>query len=89
MEEFFGLSSDIQKNSETGYILFYQSREWTHTVDQGRELVDFCQRERTHGFILWRDLNSNAFLWLAGPWRMHVFGQIRRDRDSHVTKENG
>ncbi|KAL4231014.1 Ubiquitin carboxyl-terminal hydrolase 46 [Mactra antiquata] len=27
MEDFFGLSSDIQKNSETGYILFYQSRE--------------------------------------------------------------
>lgn len=27
MEDFYGLPSDIQKNSETGYILFYQSRE--------------------------------------------------------------
>uniref|UniRef100_A0A8C1G0Z5 Ubiquitin carboxyl-terminal hydrolase n=2 Tax=Cyprinus carpio TaxID=7962 RepID=A0A8C1G0Z5_CYPCA len=27
MEEFFGLTSDISKNSESGYILFYQSRD--------------------------------------------------------------
>ena len=27
IEEFFGLTSDNQKTSETGYILFYQSRE--------------------------------------------------------------
>ncbi|KAK2164277.1 hypothetical protein NP493_1423g01026 [Ridgeia piscesae] len=27
IEEFFGLTSDVQKNSESGYILFYQSRE--------------------------------------------------------------
>lgn len=28
IEEFYGLPSDISKNSESGYILFYQSREW-------------------------------------------------------------
>lgn len=28
IEEFYGLTSDISKNSESGYILFYQSREW-------------------------------------------------------------
>jgi ubiquitin carboxyl-terminal hydrolase 12/46 len=27
IEDFYGLTSDIQKSSETGYILFYQSRE--------------------------------------------------------------
>ncbi|KAI7697912.1 hypothetical protein SSS_10027 [Sarcoptes scabiei] len=26
IEDFFGLTSDTQKNSESGYILFYQSR---------------------------------------------------------------
>lgn len=29
IEEFYGLTSDISKNSESGYILFYQSRDWT------------------------------------------------------------
>lgn len=28
IEEFYGLTSDISKNSESGYILFYQSRDW-------------------------------------------------------------
>lgn len=27
IEEFYGLTSDISKNSETGYVLFYQSRD--------------------------------------------------------------
>jgi hypothetical protein len=27
IEDFFGLTTDIQKSSETGYILFYQSRD--------------------------------------------------------------
>ncbi|CDQ58333.1 unnamed protein product [Oncorhynchus mykiss] len=27
IKEFYGLTSDISKNSESGYILFYQSRE--------------------------------------------------------------
>ncbi|XP_067947998.1 ubiquitin carboxyl-terminal hydrolase 46-like [Watersipora subatra] len=27
LEDFYGLNSDAQKNTETGYILFYQSRE--------------------------------------------------------------
>ena len=27
IEEFFGLTADIQKSSETGYILFYQARD--------------------------------------------------------------
>ncbi|XP_055357877.1 ubiquitin carboxyl-terminal hydrolase 46-like [Paramacrobiotus metropolitanus] len=27
VEDFYGLTSDLQKNSETGYILFYQTRE--------------------------------------------------------------
>ncbi|XP_059483102.1 ubiquitin carboxyl-terminal hydrolase 46 isoform X1 [Neocloeon triangulifer] len=29
IEDFYGLTSDIQKSSETGYILFYQSREYS------------------------------------------------------------
>ncbi|EEB11507.1 ubiquitin carboxyl-terminal hydrolase, putative [Pediculus humanus corporis] len=29
IEDFYGLTSDIQKSSETGYILFYQSRDVT------------------------------------------------------------
>lgn len=29
IEDFYGLTSDIQKNSESGYILFYQSRDCT------------------------------------------------------------
>ncbi|XP_014677527.1 PREDICTED: ubiquitin carboxyl-terminal hydrolase 46-like [Priapulus caudatus] len=29
IEDFYGLTSDIQKNSESGYILFYQSRDYT------------------------------------------------------------
>lgn len=29
IEDFYGLTSDIQKSSETGYILFYQSRDAT------------------------------------------------------------
>ena len=27
IEDFYGLTSDLQKTSESGYILFYQSRE--------------------------------------------------------------
>ena len=27
IEDFYGLTADIQKSSETGYILFYQSRD--------------------------------------------------------------
>ena len=27
IEDFYGLASDMQKTSESGYILFYQSRE--------------------------------------------------------------
>ena len=26
IEDFFGLTTDLQKTSETGYILFYQAR---------------------------------------------------------------
>ncbi|MPC13409.1 Ubiquitin carboxyl-terminal hydrolase 46 [Portunus trituberculatus] len=29
MEEFYGLTSELQKSSETGYILFYQARDPT------------------------------------------------------------
>ncbi len=31
IEEFYGLTSDVQKSSETGYILFYQSRDGEKT----------------------------------------------------------
>ncbi|BES90270.1 Ubiquitin carboxyl-terminal hydrolase [Nesidiocoris tenuis] len=31
IEDFYGLTSDIQKSSETGYILFYQSRDTADT----------------------------------------------------------
>ena len=27
IEEFYGLTSEIQKSSESGYILFYEARE--------------------------------------------------------------
>ena len=27
IEDFYGLTADVQKSSETGYILFYQSRD--------------------------------------------------------------
>ena len=27
-QDFYGLTADIQKSSETGYILFYQSRDF-------------------------------------------------------------
>lgn len=33
IEEFYGLTSDISKNSESGYILFYQSRDWASRSD--------------------------------------------------------
>merc|ERR1712037_422135 len=29
IEDFYGLTADIQKSSETGYILFYQSRDFS------------------------------------------------------------
>jgi len=32
IEDFYGLTTDIQKSSETGYILFYQSRDSTTNV---------------------------------------------------------
>jgi len=32
IEDFYGFSSDIQKTSESGYILFYQSREWQYHI---------------------------------------------------------
>lgn len=38
IEEFYGLTSDISKNSESGYILFYQSRDWGGAVVKR----DFC-----------------------------------------------
>ena len=28
IEEFYGLTSEIQKASESGYILFYEARGW-------------------------------------------------------------
>lgn len=28
IEEFYGLTSEIQKSSESGYILFYEARGW-------------------------------------------------------------
>lgn len=33
IEEFYGLTSDISKNSESGYILFYQSRDWWRHIE--------------------------------------------------------
>ena len=27
IEDFYGLTADVQKSSETGYILFYESRD--------------------------------------------------------------
>ena len=33
LEDFYGLTSDVQKNSESGYILFYQTRDsWINSV---------------------------------------------------------
>merc|ERR1712080_329160 len=32
IEDFYGLTTDIQKSSETGYVLFYQSRDSTTNV---------------------------------------------------------
>ena len=34
IEEFYGLTSDISKNSESGYILFYQSRDWGNRSEE-------------------------------------------------------
>lgn len=35
IEDFYGLTSDLQKSSETGYILFYQSRDATEISKSG------------------------------------------------------
>lgn len=63
MEEFFGLSSDIQKNSETGYILFYQSREWTCANQGGKLLTTLVE----YFHILY-----HIYLWLEGLWLMQL-----------------
>jgi len=34
IEDFYGLASDMQKTSESGYILFYQSREWANGAQE-------------------------------------------------------
>lgn len=44
IEEFYGLTSDISKNSESGYILFYQSREWLELDRCHRRLIFFTFR---------------------------------------------
>lgn len=45
IEEFYGLTSDISKNSESGYILFYQSRDWQETqrMDTRKKGSSFVQ----------------------------------------------
>ncbi|RZF38646.1 hypothetical protein LSTR_LSTR003452 [Laodelphax striatellus] len=37
IEDFYGLTSDVQKSSETGYILFYQSRDGAETKTTSSE----------------------------------------------------
>ena len=61
IEEFYGLTSDISKNSESGYILFYQSRDWGSCDEERlsasfllwlfgkRSSTDFFQEKRTAG----------------------------------------
>lgn len=52
IEEFYGLTSDISKNSESGYILFYQSREWQ---DPG---MNKEQRMESRGQNNWKKCSS-------------------------------
>lgn len=43
IEEFYGLTSDISKNSESGYILFYQSRDWASRSDRQNGRMRFVR----------------------------------------------
>ena len=38
IEDFYGLTTDIQKSSETGYILFYQSRDSSSSAQRTKFL---------------------------------------------------
>ena len=42
IEDFYGLTADVQKSSETGYILFYESRDPQWNVFRV-ELVEWSQ----------------------------------------------
>ena len=42
IEDFYGLTADVQKSSETGYILFYESRDPQYNVCTV-ELVEWSQ----------------------------------------------
>lgn len=47
IEDFYGLTSDIQKSSETGYILFYQSRDCASSWAETKTLKSFNERKRS------------------------------------------
>lgn len=47
IEDFYGLTSDIQKSSETGYILFYQSRDCASSWAATKTLKSFNERKRS------------------------------------------
>lgn len=63
IEEFYGLTSDISKNSESGYILFYQSREWLGKLWQLHTTTLQAKKVMAH----WIDFYKNLILY---GWKM-------------------
>jgi len=64
IEDFYGLTSDIQKSSETGYILFYQSRDCVW----GRN----CKKS-TFESTVWKDCVFHELLFQMSPLWSQLF----------------
>lgn len=52
IEDFYGLASDLQKTSESGYILFYQSREWHSMEEELRSNMELLSSLKMYNKIL-------------------------------------
>ncbi len=74
IEEFYGLTSDISKNSESGYILFYQSREWLELDQWHRRRLN---RMRPFFFVFVFYLQPNRPRLLPSPSHPAPILQVR------------
>ncbi|KAI8440582.1 hypothetical protein MSG28_001811 [Choristoneura fumiferana] len=81
IEDFYGLTSDIQKSSETGYILFYQSRDARKPIPEAKlkdlkSLLHLIPQEY-HSFYVNLDADKHIEDDLEGfsDWK----GEIRQD----------
>ena len=75
IEDFYGLTADVQKSSETGYILFYESRDpqWFMLCDDMQTIIFVFKFNKTipplnrnpqpTSLCCWCRTNCQRFVW--------------------------